>query len=149
MTSSPRIKRLVTFLRDRDFVMDTYIDVLELQKRDIETSDMDAFAEHSRMEAELIDRLEALHRVVVPLRGEHGGADAGGAEEVRRLDAAFERKCQRAIEKNRENQGMIRSELKGLKAQLSGLRKFSARTGASYLGSSQRHQQPRYIDFEQ
>ena len=133
--------------------MDNYIDVLELQKRDIETSDMDAFAEHSRMEAELIDRLEALQKVIVPLRstGAEAGSGArdGGENEVRRLDSAFDGKCQRAIEKNRENQGMIRSELKGLKAQLSGLRKFSARTGASYLGSSQRHQQPRYIDFEQ
>lgn len=142
MISSSSHQRLLAFLQERDGVMDTYIDVLELQRMDIETSDMDKFAEHSRMEAELIDRLEALQKVIRPLVENEG-------DRIASFESVFPEKCETALSKNRENQEKIRSELARFNDQMTQLRRVSARTGASWVGSSQRSRAPRYVDFEQ
>ncbi|MFO7850552.1 MAG: hypothetical protein R6V67_11375 [Spirochaetia bacterium] len=140
--------RLISFLHDREDAMDTYIEVLELLYKDIEAEDMDKFAEHTQLEDDLIKRLEALQRVIPPLRRSLNPKEKDG-EEIELLEGRFSEKCKRALDKNRENRQRIGKELSSLEEQIARSRRFSARTGASYVGTSQRNGTPQYIDIEQ
>ncbi len=119
--------------------MDTYLDVLDFLKSDIESSDMDKFEAHTRLEAELIARIASLQRVI----GSLGTAYTGTFEK------RFARQCELALEKNRENRRLIKREIGETKERLSSMRRFSARTGPRYLGARGRSGNPRYIDITQ
>ncbi len=131
--------------------METYLQVLDFQANDIEKGDMERFTAHSQLEAELIDRLESLQRVIRPLRRDTSSKASEGlsSEELQRIDEEFSRKTEEASKKNRRNQEIIRKELLHLRGQMDQLRRFSARTGVSYGGGSRRSGSPRYIDLEQ
>jgi hypothetical protein len=147
------IHRLVSFLEERESVMDTYLEVLDHQHSDIDNADMDKFTAHSRLEAELIERLESLQKVIAPLKdslqAEDVAGSAGERERIREYEERFAEKCDGALVKNRSNQRRIRSELSRYRRQMEQLRRFSARTGASYSGAGRRSGSPRHIDIEQ
>jgi len=151
MTSSSALHRLVSFMEERESVMDTYLEVLDHQHKDIDDADMEKFTAHSHMEAELIERLESLQRVIAPLK-DSLEVDPTSAEERERAWAYEERfaeKCDGALEKNRNNQRRLRSELSRFRSQMEQIRRFSARTGVSYSGAGRRGGEPRHIDIEQ
>ncbi len=124
--------------------MDTYLDVLGFLKNDIESADMDKFEVHARLEAELIAQIASLQRVIGALDVGDPGTNGSGA-----FGKRFSRQCERALEKNRENQCLIARELEETKNRLSSMRRFSARTGARYLGAGGRSGKPLYIDITQ
>jgi hypothetical protein len=149
MTSSSMMHRLVSFLEERESVMDTYLEVLDHQHSDIDNADMDKFTAHSRLEAELMERLESLQKVIAPLKDSIEASSEADRERTRGYEQRFAEKCDIALEKNRSNQRRIRSELTTYKGQMEQLRRFSARTGASYSGTGRRSGSPRHIDIEQ
>lgn len=140
--------RLISFLHDREEAIDTYIEVLELIRGDIEAGEMDKFTEHTYLEDEIMERLEALQKVIPPLKKELN-LEGGDGGEVELLEGRFNEKCDKALEQNRENRQKIGKELSKYGQQIERTRRFSVKTGASYVGASQKSGTPQYIDIEQ
>ena len=141
---------ILTYLHLRDSVMDTYLKVLDQQNEDITHSDSEKLAIHSHMEQELLQRLEAVQKVLEGLtsdRAAAGSSISAGRERVAReeqqLKKSFNEKCELALQKNRANQDKLNTELGVLTHNLENIRRFRARTGRG--GASP---QSRYIDIE-
>ncbi len=160
---------ILTYLHLRDSVMDTYLKVLDQQNEDITHSDSEKLTIHSHMEQELLQRLEALQKVLEGLTADRAAtgaafdsrADAGTAtragaaseagtaasgpvsSEEEQLEQRFNEKCELALKKNRANQDKLKAELGVLTHNLENIRRFRARAGRG--GASP---QSRYIDIE-
>mgnify|MGYP006301237837 CR=1 FL=1 len=143
---------ILTYLYLRDSVMDTYLKVLDYQNEDITHSDSEKLTVHSHMEQELLQRIEALQKVISGLSGDRAAAGGSGAEaagvaedsrEEQQLEESFNEKCELALQKNRENQDRLSAELGVLTRNLENIRRFRARTGRGSASP-----QSRYIDIE-
>jgi len=71
---------ILTYLHLRDSVMDTYLKVLDYQNEDITRSDSEKLTIHSHMEQELLQRIEALQKVISGLSGDRAAAGGIAAE---------------------------------------------------------------------
>jgi|SRR6056297_1510532 len=159
--TAPAIRKLITYLHLRESVMDTYLKVLDLQGEDIAGSDAEKLTLHAKMEQELLERIEALQRVVTGLYNDTasttahttGGGDNSSTEhypqitdEQQRLEQSFNEKCEAALEKNRGNQENLKKELDIITQNLENVRRFQSRAGRSGRGSVS--PQSRFIDIE-
>ncbi|MFW5711332.1 MAG: hypothetical protein ACOCZA_05215 [Spirochaetota bacterium] len=143
---------ILTYLHLRDSVMDTYLKVLDCQNEDITHNDSDKLTVHSHMEQELLQRIEALQKVITGLSGDRAAGGGSGADtadaaaesrEEQQLEQRFNEKCELALQKNRENQDRLSAELGVLTRNLENVRRFRARTGRGCASP-----QSRYIDIE-
>lgn len=135
---------ILSYLRLRDSVMDTYLQVLDQQNKDITHSDSDKLTIHSHMEQELLQRLEALQKVLTGLTADRTAAGAPAeSREEQQLEQSFNEKCELALQKNRSNQAKLNAELGVLTRNLENIKRFRARTGRGDASP-----QSRYIDIE-
>lgn len=155
--TAPAIRKLITYLHLRESVMDTYLKVLDLQGEDISGSDVEKLTLHAQMEKDLVERIEALQKVINGLYRDTAHNTTGGGnpsakqyrpktDEEQRLEQGFNEKCEAALEKNRWNQKHLKKELGIITQNLDNVRRFQARTGRSGRGSVS--PQSRFIDIE-
>lgn len=155
--SAPVIRKLITYLHLRESVMDTYLKVLELESEDISGGDAEKLTLHAQMEQELLERMEALQKVITGLYHDTEHTSAAGdkssakhyrqrSDEEQRLEQSFNEKCDAALDKNRGNQENLKRELGVITQNLKNVRRFQTRAGRSAGGSGS--PQSRFIDIE-
>lgn len=112
-------ERLISYLQQQNCIIDSYLHVLDLEVEDIASGDDVRLRTHALMEGELVRRLEELAHKIDTLPAEERRCEVALS-----LEAAFERKCSRALEKNRNNQETLQSSLFALRSQLASLERF-------------------------
>ena len=131
-------------MSEREELMQSYLQLMDLMQRDIagrDTAGTDtaALEEHSRVEESLVQRIEALQKVISSIVHEFSPDDPA----VRRSEEHFRLLCAQALGKNRENRQNLQREMGSVRDDLDRLRRLRARTGKTFS-----EPQTRYIDVE-
>ncbi|MGC9311279.1 MAG: hypothetical protein ACP5IA_01205 [Sediminispirochaetaceae bacterium] len=134
-------QQLLTYIREREATIHTYIELMELVSNDIEKKDTEAIESHSRIEEGLVSRLESLQRTIIALRKERNSRKIEGSEAD--AEERFRSLCRTALQKNSGNREKMRLEMGTIKNEMTRLRRLKARTG-----TYKPQPRSRYVDIE-
>jgi len=135
----PITQQLLAYMSEREELMQSYLQLMDLIQRDIAGKNTPALEEHSRVEESLVQRIEALQKVISSIIHEFSPDDPT----VRQTEEHFRLLCAQALGKNRENRQNLQREMGSVRKDLDRLRRLRARTGKTF---SEPH--TRYIDVE-
>ncbi len=135
----PITQQLLTYMSEREELMQSYLQLMDLIQRDITGKDTAALEEHSRVEESLVQRIEALQKVISSIVHEFSPDDPA----VLQTEEHFRLLCAQALGKNRENRQNLQREMGSVRNNLDRLRRLRARTGKTFS-----EPQTRYIDVE-
>ncbi|MDY7029981.1 MAG: hypothetical protein SVR04_16955 [Spirochaetota bacterium] len=134
-------QQILTYTREREDTIRTYIELMELVSNDIEKKDTEAIESHARTEEGLVSRLESLQRTIVALRKERNSREIGATEAE--TEERFRSLCRTALQKNSGNREKMRLEMGSIKNEMARLRRLKARTG-----TYRPQPRSRYVDIE-
>lgn len=133
--------QLLSYIREREDTIRTYIRLMELVLEDIEKKDTEAVESHSRTEEGIVSRLESLQRTILALRKERKSPELEGAEAE--AEERFRGLCRTALLKNSGNREKMRREMGNIQGRIDQLRRLKARTG-----TYQPQPRSRYVDIQ-
>lgn len=134
-------EQLLSYVREREDTIRTYIKLMGLVLEDIEKNDTAALESHSRTEEGIVGRLESLQRTILALRKGRGSLEIEGAEAE--AEERFRSLCRTALQKNSGNREKMRREMGNIQDRIGRLRSLKARTG-----TYQPRPRSRYIDIQ-
>jgi len=134
-------KRKALLLRLRGLLLDQrgkferYLDVLDHEKGDIESGDVDRLVAHVEIEEAIVSEIFTFQKAIDPLedlfRANLPAGEAGDSEVHGLRDSLQELKTE-VLRRNEENRGLLRARMEILRAEVLSLRKPLALHRPSY-----------------
>jgi len=117
------LKSLRTNLLRQREKFQSYLQLLENQECAILEGDTEKLEVHARLEQALVREICVLQRVILPLEELYRHAYPREEESTRRLQRSLEGLRERVLQRNMNNQKLLRSRLESLRREIQGLRK--------------------------
>lgn len=121
------VRRFKSLLEQQKAKLIEYLDVLELQQKEIEAEDADAIMAHTRLEEQIVSNIGTLQKVIAPIEEMYAsfssaGLKAADLRSVAEVQADLSDLHCRIQQQSRHNRDLLRNHMEVLKQQLTDMR---------------------------
>ena len=99
-----------------------YLEVLEHQERDILEQDTEKLQAHAELEQSIVREIYSVQKVIDPLSQMYRMAYPDRHGDIPEIEASLVNLRQRVVERNRENQELLRHHMTGIRKEISDIR---------------------------
>jgi hypothetical protein len=118
------LKRFREMLVSQREKFSSYLDVLERQKKDIETGDVDALVAHAEIEQAIVSEIFTFQKVINPLEDMYKAAYKASdiPNDIPNIQQSLEALRAEVLKRNQENQVLLKDRMGSLRQEIRGLR---------------------------
>lgn len=135
------LRRFRELLVQQRAKFERYLLVLDHERKDIESGDVDRLVAHVELEEDIVSEIFTFQKVLDPLedlyRAAYPSGAAAGAEDVAEIKTALVDLRTEVLKRNEENRGLLKARMEVLRAEVLTLRNPLASRKSVYSGGGE------------